>query len=96
MVKSCGIIHQGGERPCTSIKAKYLKLNPGDGTVSKKTLLSQIFKPEFSTFEDVTQVAGRGVGLSYVKDVVKENNGTITVNSTEAGLTFKFVFPMPA
>jgi len=75
------------------IKQKYLELNPGK-PVDKKILLGSIFTPEFSTAEDTTTAAGRGVGLSYVKDLVKENNGTINVNSTESGLVFKFTFPL--
>jgi len=75
------------------IKEKYLEKNPGK-SVDKKILLSTIFSPEFSTAEETSTAAGRGVGLSFVKDIVKEYNGTIAVNSTEAGLTFKFVFPL--
>jgi len=75
------------------IKDKYHSLYPGK-PVDKKILLGSIFMPEFSTAEDTTTAAGRGVGLSYVKDLVKEYNGTINVNSTESGLVFKFTFPL--
>jgi len=34
------------------------------------------------------------VGLSLVKDLVKENKGAINVNSTDSGLMFKFTFPI--
>jgi len=76
------------------IKVKYLKLHPESTDTSRKVLLSTIFRPEFSTSEDTTLVAGRGVGLSLVKDLVKENNGSISVDSSESGLVFKFSFPM--
>ena len=76
------------------IKAKYLRLYPESTDTSRKVLLSTIFKPEFSTSEDTTLVAGRGVGLSLVKDLVKENNGAISVDSSESGLVFKFSFPI--
>ena len=76
------------------IKAKYLEKNP-DSNPDKKVLLSSIFTPEFSTAEETSTAAGRGVGLSFVKDIVKENNGSINVNSTESGLVFKFTFPIP-
>jgi len=75
------------------IRNKYLEKHPGR-TADKKVLLSLIFKPEFSTAGETSSAAGRGVGLSLVKDLVKENNGTINVNSTDAGLMFKFVFPL--
>ena len=76
------------------IKARYLALHPTAKDTSKKVLLSSIFTPEFSTSEETTSVAGRGVGLSLVKDLVKENNGTIKVDTSESGLTFKFTFPL--
>jgi two-component system chemotaxis sensor kinase CheA len=76
------------------IKNKYLEKNPGKPT-DKKLLLGSIFSAEFSTADETSSAAGRGVGLSLVKDLVKENNGTINVNSTETGLTFKFIFPLP-
>jgi len=75
------------------IKAKYLEKNPG-AKVDKKILLGTIFTPEFSTADETGMAAGRGVGLSFVKDLVKEYGGTINVNSTESGLTFKFLFPI--
>ena len=78
------------------IKNKYLKMHPEEKTVTKNVLLSSIFMPEFSTSEETSTVAGRGVGLSLVKDLVKDNGGSINVNSSESGLSFKFTFPMPA
>jgi len=77
------------------IKKRYFELNPKAKGITKKELLNAIFSPEFSTSEKTTTVAGRGVGLSLVKDLVKENHGTIKVDSTEFGLTFKFTFPIP-
>ncbi|MCL2721814.1 MAG: ATP-binding protein [Treponema sp.] len=74
------------------IKKKYQEKNPGK-PVDKKVLLSSVFMPEFSTADETSTAAGRGVGLSLVRDIVKENKGTISVNSTEAGLMFKFTFP---
>ena len=76
------------------IKTKYLSLHPETKDVDKKVLLSSIFKPEFSTADNTTTIAGRGVGLSLVKDLVKENGGSIKVDSTESGLTLKFTFPL--
>jgi two-component system, chemotaxis family, sensor kinase CheA len=77
------------------IKAKYIALNPDAKEINKKILLGAVFSPEFSTSEETGTIAGRGVGLSLVKDLVKENLGTIKVDSTESGLTFKFIFPIP-
>ena len=76
------------------IKTRYLKRYPEVKDVSKKVLLSSIFLPEFSTSDEVTQAAGRGVGLSLVKDLVKENGGSIRVDTSSPGLTLKFIFPL--
>jgi len=76
------------------IKAKYLAINPNVKEVNKQALLSAIFSPEFSTAESASTIAGRGVGLSLVKDLVKENNGSIKVDSSGSGLTLRFIFPL--
>jgi two-component system chemotaxis sensor kinase CheA len=76
------------------IKKKYLEKYPKTRDVNRNILLASIFSPEFSTADEVDTVAGRGVGLSLVKDLVKENRGAINVNSSEAGLVFRFTFPM--
>ena len=76
------------------IKEKYMETYPNAKEISKNTLLAAIFSPEFSTADATTQAAGRGVGLSLVKDLVKENNGNISVSSSESGLSFKFTFPL--
>ena len=77
------------------IKDKYLEKHKGAKNPSKKILLSSIFSPEFSTADETSMTAGRGIGLSLVKDLVKQNHGTIKVDSSESGLTIKFTLPMP-
>ena len=77
------------------IKEKYIALNPKAKGINKKTLLWAVFSPGFSTSEKPDMIAGRGVGLSYLKDIVKEKHGVIKVDSTEAGLTLKFILPIP-
>jgi two-component system chemotaxis sensor kinase CheA len=84
----------GGGLDWDKIREKYLAMNPEAKAVKKKQLLSAIFSPEFSTSDETTMIAGRGVGLSLIRDLTKENNGTINVDSSNAGLTFKFVFPL--
>ena len=76
------------------IKTKYLKRYPDAKDTSKKVLLSSVFSPGFSTADDTTTVAGRGVGLSLVRDIVKQNGGSIQADSSESGLTLKFLFPL--
>jgi two-component system chemotaxis sensor kinase CheA len=79
------------------IKKKYMELHPKETKkITRQTLVSSIFSPEFSTAEETSTIAGRGVGLSLVKDIVKENGGSIKLDSSESGLMFKFVFPLKA
>jgi len=77
------------------IRAKYIALNPEAKEINQKILLGAVFSPEFSTSEKTDTIAGRGVGLSLVKDLVKENHGAIKVDSTKSGLTLKFILPIP-
>ena len=76
------------------IKEKYLVTHPGAKAINKKLLLSSVFSPDFSTAKETTMAAGRGMGLSLVRDLIKEYNGTIQVDSSDAGLTLKFTFPL--
>ena len=77
------------------LKARYLKRCPEAKNIDKKTLLSFVFSPGVSTAGKTSSLAGRGVGLSLVKDIIKENGGTIKAESSESGLSLKFVLPLP-
>jgi len=76
------------------IRRKYLDLHPEAKTTSRQTLLAAVFSTGFSSADTITTSAGRGVGLSLVKTLVKENHGHINVTSSESGLNFKFTFPL--
>ncbi|MBI5178981.1 MAG: response regulator [Nitrospinae bacterium] len=41
-----------------------------------------VFEPGFSTADQITDISGRGVGMDYVKRVVTDFRGTVTVDST--------------
>ena len=87
----------GGGLNWEKIKTKYIEKYPEKpDIVNKKILFASIFSPEFSTSDEVNFFAGRGVGLSLVKDIVKENFGTINVVSSDSGLKFMFTFPLSA
>jgi two-component system chemotaxis sensor kinase CheA len=79
-----------------NIMIQYLKKHPEAKTPDKKALLGLIFSPGFSTSDKTSTMAGRGVGLSLVADLVKENHGSLNVNSSESGLMFRFIFPLTA
>jgi chemotaxis family two-component system sensor histidine kinase/response regulator PixL len=54
-----------------------------------------LFEPAFSTAEQVSELSGRGVGLSSVKQQVQALKGTITVNSQpDVGTTFSIRLPL--
>jgi signal transduction histidine kinase len=72
----------------------YVTLTIKDtGTGIDPNALENIFQPFFSTKIKDTE-KGNGLGLSSVKDIVKQYNGTILVFSTPAcGSIFKIYFP---
>jgi len=54
-----------------------------------------IFRPGFSTTEQVGQVSGRGVGMDVVKTNLSELNGTIDIDSTLGkGTRFRLKLPL--
>ena len=63
--------------------------------LDKNNLLKTIFMPGFSTIGDADLHAGRGIGLSLVKDRVKDLHGNITVSTAQGkGTTFTISIPM--
>jgi two-component system chemotaxis sensor kinase CheA len=54
-----------------------------------------LFLSGFSTSDEVSELAGRGIGLSVVKSLVDSYQGTIQVESTLGrGTTFKMRVPL--
>lgn len=58
--------------------------------LSERQITSHIFKPGFSTADDISEHAGRGVGLDAVYAQVRELGGQIRVQ-TASGLGTEFV-----
>lgn len=57
--------------------------------MSTPEIIDYIFQPGFSTSEEVTELAGRGVGMDVVKTSLEEIRGDIRVNSEpRKGTTF--------
>ena len=68
--------------------------NPSDAN-DKNYLLKAIFSPGFSTLQNADLHGGRGVGLSLVKDRIKDLLGNITVTTAPGrGTTFTISIPM--
>ncbi len=60
----------------------------------RNSLLQVLFSPGFSTAQSASMHAGRGVGLSYVRDRVRELKGAIRIQSEDGkGTTFRVTLP---
>lgn len=56
--------------------------------------LALIFRPDFSTREEVSEVSGRGLGLAIVKEKIEELSGRLEIQSTlHEGTTFRIILP---
>ncbi|UCE91444.1 MAG: chemotaxis protein CheA [Methanobacteriota archaeon] len=59
-----------------------------------RDLLQLLFRPGFSTRDEVSKLSGRGVGLDVVKRNVEDLGGSVMVSSSEgAGTTFSLWLP---
>jgi two-component system chemotaxis sensor kinase CheA len=81
------------------IRAKAIEL--GMVTAEEATRLSEgeilefIFRPGFSTAEEVTEVSGRGVGMDVVQSVIQRLKATIHVEThVGQGTTFRLKLPL--
>ncbi len=63
-------------------------------TLSDQQILQFIFKPGFSTAEQVTNVSGRGVGMDVVRSNITKIGGTVELQSTE-GQGTRFIIKIP-
>jgi two-component system chemotaxis sensor kinase CheA len=62
--------------------------------LSQKEIIDFLFKPSFSTAEQVTDLSGRGVGLDVVKTKIETLGGMVEVES-EFGKGSKFIIRLP-
>lgn len=76
-------------------KAKENGLVSHDDHLSEQDIFNLIFEPGFSTAEQVTDLSGRGQGMSVVKSVVDSLHGHIDCRSRDGqGCTFTFKIPL--
>lgn|GEM_PF-6853909 len=62
--------------------------------ISDKEIIYKIFDQDFSTKDEVTDLSGRGVGMSSIKDVVERMGGKVEVVSmVNKGSQFTFYLP---
>jgi chemosensory pili system protein ChpA (sensor histidine kinase/response regulator) len=79
------------------IRAKALELGllAADASPDAEELTELIFVPGFSTAAELTEMAGRGVGMDVVKSEVSALGGRITVSSQAgAGTRFHLYLPL--
>jgi two-component system, chemotaxis family, sensor kinase CheA len=57
-------------------------------------LVSLLFHPRLSTRDVVTEISGRGIGLSVVKNFVDMLNGRVVVEDLNPGVRFKLILPL--
>lgn len=63
--------------------------------MSETEILDFIFRPGFSTAEQVTEISGRGVGMDVVQSVLHRMKGTVTVETRLGeGTTFRLKLPL--
>ena len=78
------------------VKQQFLKREKGNNSdVDENTLLESLFKSGFTTSEMITDISGRGLGLSIVKEKIEQLGGTvIIINNKNSGLEFKIEIPL--
>lgn len=66
-----------------------------DEILSKEDIFKLIFRPGFSTAEQVSDISGRGVGLDVVKEAIASLKGDIEIESEMGrGSTFRLRVPL--
>ncbi len=88
----------GLDRDSIVVQAHRLGLVEGieeNDRLSDHDIFNLIFHPGFSTAEEVTEVAGRGVGLDVVKKSITAIRGRTLVSTVPGrGTTFRIVLPL--
>ena len=81
-----------------TVKAKALRngvISPAEAArMTPSEVMDLIFRPGFSTAEEITEVSGRGVGLDVVRSVLHRLKGTVELE-THPGKGTKFRLKLP-
>jgi two-component system chemotaxis sensor kinase CheA len=82
---------------CDKIKKKAIErgILKADTEISQEELIDLIYLSDFSTKEQVNELAGRGIGMNIVAEAVKKLNGEI-FTSTEKGKSSTFTISLPS
>ena len=78
-----------------TLKEKLDKKGIETQSLTKNEIYNFIFTDNFSTKDEVSNVSGRGVGMSVVKQECEKLGGKILITSQQnVGTTFEFVIPL--
>jgi two-component system, chemotaxis family, sensor kinase CheA len=79
------------------IQAKLLENStPSSSELKPVDIARHIFSPGFTTLDEATQVAGRGIGLSMIKERLEKFKGRIRINSSKDRMCeFSILLPVP-
>jgi two-component system, chemotaxis family, sensor kinase CheA len=92
------ISDDGGGIDAAKLKAKALKVDlinlEEAERMSQAEAMELIFRPGFSTADEITEISGRGVGLDVVRSVLHRLKGTVELE-TQPGQGTKFRLKLP-
>ena len=80
----------------SKIKEKALRLGhiKEHEALPEQDLFQFILKPGFSTLDEASKIAGRGIGMDIVNDTVRRIGGALTISSVKGkGSSFHLIFP---
>jgi chemosensory pili system protein ChpA (sensor histidine kinase/response regulator) len=66
-----------------------------DEEIDQARAVQMIFRPGLSTAQEVTEIAGRGIGLDVVSSEIGALGGSLDVHSTP-GKGLNFIIRLPA
>ena len=90
------LLDDGGGIPLDRVRTRAIALGliGADETPTTGQLIEFIFQPGFSTAEQMTAVAGRGIGMDVVRSEVAALGGRVEVH-TEKGISTAFTLSVP-
>jgi two-component system chemotaxis sensor kinase CheA len=88
----CGI--DAAKLKIKALKARVISAEEAEH-MSTAEALDLIFRPGFSTADEITEISGRGVGLDVVRSVLLRMKGTVELETQPGqGTTFRLKLPL--
>ena len=85
----------GVDFDAVAARGRTLGLIPSEAAWRRDQLLSLLFRPGFSTHQEVTDLAGRGVGMDVVAADIGALSGSVAVDSRDRqGTTVRITLPI--